>query len=56
VFTRKHHCRRCGLIYCDDCSSCRDDVDHPAHPPGEPDLLNGARNQRVCVTCTTNYH
>merc|ERR1719506_618799 len=34
VFTRKHHCRFCGLIVCDDCNKAR--VMHPKTEKEEP--------------------
>lgn len=41
-FTRKHHCSRCGLIYCDACSShtIRLEIIHP----------EGGK-YRVCNSC-----
>lgn len=40
-FTRKHHCRMCGLIYCNTCSSYRIGV-------------NG-NDERTCLTCYKQY-
>lgn len=54
-FLRKHHCRRCGRIYCDGCSS------HRAHlspselviDPGVPEmmLLESSGPTRICDAC-----
>jgi hypothetical protein len=48
---RRDHCRRCSLIFCDDCSSQRDRVNYPANERNLP--LAAADNQRVCVTWYT---
>jgi hypothetical protein len=41
VFRRKHHCRRCGKIFCDDCSSYR----APLRTRGEVEVV------RMCRPC-----
>eukprot|EP00760_Papus_ankaliazontas_P036553 PhM_4_TR8344/c0_g1_i1/m.17864 len=44
VFRRKHHCRRCGLVVCDDCS------------PEKRRGITGYGDEacRVCLTCSAN--
>jgi len=32
LFTRKHHCRLCGLIFCDSCTAYRIDVSTEPDP------------------------
>ena len=44
IFLRKHHCRWCGRIYCDKCSSGRLALT-PKHPQ---------QHHRVCDTCFTH--
>jgi len=52
---RKHHCRRCGRIFCDRCSSYRVVLEHNdiVRDPGLPEVSNGhdATPQRVCEQC-----
>ena len=51
-FKRKHHCRCCGQIFCDDCSSARIMV-HPGHRANKPG--GSAEDEkallRVCSGC-----
>jgi len=52
--SRRHHCRRCGRIFCDRCSSYRalldpSDVVHDPTNPGPPHI--SASLQRVCQSC-----
>lgn len=35
LFTRRHHCRACGKIFCDSCSRGRQQLANPAVKPGE---------------------
>ena len=48
------HCRRCGLIFCDRCSSCRVILD-PSDIVRDPSVTESSHNltspQRVCGNC-----
>eukprot|EP00635_Sarcinochrysidales_sp_CCMP3193_P013855 CAMPEP_0118906746 /NCGR_PEP_ID=MMETSP1166-20130328/10452_1 /TAXON_ID=1104430 /ORGANISM="Chrysoreinhardia sp, Strain CCMP3193" /LENGTH=590 /DNA_ID=CAMNT_0006846087 /DNA_START=107 /DNA_END=1879 /DNA_ORIENTATION=+ len=56
VVTRRHHCRRCGLLYCEACSSYRSLI-HPAnvvYPPDWDSALSSFDPReplRVCRGC-----
>lgn len=58
-FLRKHHCRRCGRIFCDACTSQR--VHLPVQDlvidPAVPEMLRGERlgPSRVCDWCVDTY-
>ena len=47
-FTRKHHCRQCGLIFCNDCSKGRKTLSNPVIRPGESAETGMVR---VCDQC-----
>ncbi|KAF9483942.1 FYVE-domain-containing protein, partial [Pholiota conissans] len=52
-FLNRRHCRKCGRIFCDRCSSFRAILD-PAdvvHDPMLPELAAPAANHRVCQSC-----
>lgn len=50
VTPRKHHCRKCGRVVCDDCSKGRKIVPFPATDDSSlPSVSSGA--VRVCDTC-----
>eukprot|EP01100_Stratorugosa_tubuloviscum_P010245 TRINITY_DN4375_c0_g1_i1.p1 TRINITY_DN4375_c0_g1~~TRINITY_DN4375_c0_g1_i1.p1 ORF type:complete len:1161 (+),score=613.34 TRINITY_DN4375_c0_g1_i1:148-3630(+) len=44
IFSRKHHCRLCGLIFCDKCT---------ANKVVLPDMYGFVGPQRVCDRCAT---
>lgn len=46
-FTRKHHCRACGFVFCDRCAKYRIGVHRPHYSAGEE------REERVCSSCFT---
>ncbi|KAI0068940.1 FYVE-domain-containing protein [Artomyces pyxidatus] len=50
---RRHHCRRCGRIFCDRCSSFRVLLDPSdiVHDPSFPESTASASSQRVCQSC-----
>lgn len=54
-FLRKHHCRRCGRIYCDACSSHRAHLsaDELVIDPGVPEmmLMEASGPTRICDPC-----
>ena len=45
LFNRRHHCRHCGLLLCDECTSTMIALPHLKYP--EP--------VRVCMTCVDKY-
>ncbi|KAF8351322.1 hypothetical protein F5887DRAFT_936941 [Amanita rubescens] len=50
LLTRRQHCRKCGRIFCDNCSAFRALLD----PPQVPGRLNSPKSsnlQRVCRAC-----
>lgn len=58
-FLRKHHCRRCGRIFCDACTSHRAHLDAGdlVIDPAMPEMLGIERigPSRVCDWCTNTY-
>ncbi|KAI9299192.1 FYVE-domain-containing protein [Neoconidiobolus thromboides FSU 785] len=55
LFVRRHHCRRCGLIYCDSCSSARIDLKNYHLTYDLSGSINSEEEaptpQRVCDPC-----
>ncbi|KAI0750930.1 hypothetical protein C8Q80DRAFT_1217832 [Daedaleopsis nitida] len=53
TFLNRRHCRRCGRIFCDRCSSYRALLDPSdiVHDPSFPDTSPVATQQRVCQGC-----
>jgi hypothetical protein len=49
VFTRKHHCRLCGKVFCDKCTGRQLDIKNPVAEEGRVPGLQ--RNQKVCDGC-----
>ncbi|MGA2118608.1 MAG: FYVE zinc finger domain-containing protein [Bryobacteraceae bacterium] len=47
-FTRRHHCRKCGLIFCSECTPQTKALPYPIRRPGA-DVEKG--NVRVCDAC-----
>lgn len=51
VITRKHHCRKCGKIFCGNCSGKEKIVRLPATKSGNPEPKEGTSPVRVCDVC-----
>ena len=53
LLTFRQHCRRCGRIFCDRCSSYRALLDPSdiVHDPSYPEAAPVATQQRVCQNC-----
>ena len=49
-FTRRHHCRVCGGIFCDHCTRHRKTLDRPLTERGQSEEY-GVRDCRVCDNC-----
>jgi phospholipase/lecithinase/hemolysin len=50
VFTRRHHCRECGGIFCDDCTKHRVTLDNPLTETGRSPK-EGVKDCRICDDC-----
>jgi phospholipase/lecithinase/hemolysin len=48
--TRRHHCRKCGSIFCDKCSKHKATLDNPLTEKG-PSGKQGVKDCRVCDKC-----
>jgi hypothetical protein len=60
LLLRRHHCRKCGLVVCDKCSSWKvflnsSDILQDPHGPLESLTILASRPQRVCETCYYQY-
>ncbi|KAI9489636.1 hypothetical protein BDB00DRAFT_962087 [Zychaea mexicana] len=56
ILVRRHHCRRCGLIVCDKCSSSRtylspSEIVQDPNGPFESFQVLASHHQRVCDKC-----
>lgn len=51
LVTRRHHCRGCGEVFCDTCTTGRTHVGIPATRPSEAPVLRSAEAVRVCAPC-----
>jgi hypothetical protein len=50
VFTRKHHCRNCGNIFCNKCTTKRITMSNPLTEKGTP-AVGEVKDCRVCNVC-----
>jgi hypothetical protein len=50
TFKRKHHCRECGKIFCDDCTRMQKTLNYPLTEKG-PSRETNAKKCRVCKEC-----
>jgi hypothetical protein len=50
LLNRRHHCRKCGKIFCDHCSSYRTMLD-PADVVHDPEVTTPSALHRVCQSC-----
>jgi len=50
VFTRKHHCRNCGNIFCNKCTTKRITMSNPLTEKGTP-AVGEVKDCRVCDVC-----
>ena len=48
--TRRHHCRKCGGIFCDKCTNKKRTLDNPLTEKG-PSGKRGVKDCRVCEKC-----
>jgi hypothetical protein len=65
--TRKHHCRSCGAVVCDDCSQHREYLSRPAREGASSPQSQDAGNdvggtvaatpslERVCDACKADF-
>jgi len=52
--TRKHHCRACGEVVCDECSQHREYLSQPARDGGPGDDVP-CTLQRICDACKADF-
>lgn len=52
LLTWKHHCRACGLIFCEDCTNFYTKLPESELCPGHPDYISNQVPQRCCCGCS----
>jgi hypothetical protein len=51
ITLRRHHCRGCGEVFCDNCTKARSRVGVPATRPGTEAVNDSVARVRVCSPC-----
>ena len=59
IYRRRHHCRSCSSIFCDDCSKYRTKIPKVIKKiptrSGKEEVINYNEDVRLCLKCYTSY-
>ena len=59
IYRRRHHCRSCSSIFCDDCSKYRCKIPKVIKKiptrSGKEEIINYNEDVRLCLKCYTSY-